>query len=66
MKLTRLRLGPFLAQATFILASTAAQAQTPLPPDKVLVSNQRTAVTYAEFEAELARIPGDDQLEFLE
>ena len=48
-----------------MLTSTAAPAQSPLPPEKVLVSNQRTAVTYAEFEAELARIPGDDQLEFL-
>ncbi len=55
----------FAVPVALIMASGTAPAQTPLPPDKVLVSNQRTSVTYAEFEAELARIPPHDQLEFL-
>lgn len=51
--------------AASIMAGGAAHAQAPLPPDKVLVSNSRTSVTYAEFEAELARIPAQDQFEFM-
>ena len=42
-----------------------AQTTPPLPPDKVLASNQRTSVTYQDFEAELARIPQRDHYEFL-
>lgn len=40
-------------------------AQTSLPEDKVIASNQYVTVTYAEFLAELARIPERDQFEFL-
>ncbi len=56
---------PFVALAAMMLTSVEVPAQTPLPPDKVLVSNARTAITYAEFEADLARIPPNDRLEFL-
>jgi parvulin-like peptidyl-prolyl isomerase len=42
-----------------------ASAQALFPPDKVLASNSRAAVTYEDFEAELSRIPQRDQFEFL-
>lgn len=42
-----------------------AQTTPLMPPEKVLASNQRTSVTYADFEAELSRIPQRDQFEFL-
>ena len=42
-----------------------AQTASLLPSEKVLAANQRTSVTYADFEAELARIPPRDQFEFL-
>ena len=50
-----------------IAAGPALHAQTAplLQPDKVLAANQRTSVTYADFEAELARIPPGDRYEFL-
>jgi peptidyl-prolyl cis-trans isomerase C len=60
-----LRSLPFAAFAALIISSGATQAQTPLPADKVLVSNSRTSITYAEFEAELSRIPAHEQFEFL-
>ncbi|MEO8101078.1 MAG: peptidylprolyl isomerase, partial [Betaproteobacteria bacterium] len=53
------------AALIFAGVATATHAQVPLPPDKVLVSNSRTSITYAEFEAELARIPPNDRIEFL-
>ena len=48
------------------IAALHAQTAPLLPPEKVLASNQRTAVTYSDFEAELARIPQRDQYEFLQ
>ncbi|MEP7154192.1 MAG: peptidylprolyl isomerase [Betaproteobacteria bacterium] len=53
----------FLAFTT--LLPIAAYSQTPLPRDKVLASNPRATVTYADFEAEMARIPQRDQYEFM-
>ena len=48
-----------------LLVSTATvlYAQSTLPPDKVLVRNSRAAVTYRDFEAELARIPQTERFE---
>ncbi len=50
--------------APLLLSSvTALYAQATLPPDKVLVRNSRAAVTYRDFEAELARIPQTERFE---
>ena len=56
-----------LAVLAFTSMAPAIHAQTAplLPPDKVLASNQRTSVTFADFEAEISRIPPADQYEFL-
>lgn len=49
-----------------LAGSTILHAQSPsLPADKVLARNQRVAVTYADFEAELARVTPDDRFEIL-
>ena len=50
-----------VAPASMIHAQTAPL----MTPEKVLASNQHTAVTFADFEAEIARIPPRDQFEFL-
>ena len=59
----------FTIASVLFLATVAvplcAQTTSPLPPDKILASNHRVAVTYADFEAEIARIPPRDQFEFL-
>lgn len=50
----------FLSGVTVLYAQTV---QTTLPPDKVLARNSRVAVTYRDFEAELARIPQTERFE---
>jgi peptidyl-prolyl cis-trans isomerase C len=47
------------------LGHMAAHANAPLPPDAVLTSTDRVKVTYADFEAEISRIPERDRFEFL-
>lgn len=60
--LTRLLLLPLLIGGV-IGVHAQAPSQSSLPPDKVLASNSRVAVTYREFEAELARIPQADRFD---
>ena len=55
----------FLFTNAVNISAIHAQTASVLPPEKVLAANQRTSVTYADFEAELARIPPRDQFEFL-
>ncbi len=47
------------------LVSAGAFAVEPLTPDTVLASTARMKVTYADFLAEISRIPERDQFEFL-
>jgi peptidyl-prolyl cis-trans isomerase C len=55
-----------LLPVTVLLFVTAcAHAQGDVAPDTVLVSNGKVKVTKADFDAELARIPEADQMEFL-
>ena len=61
LKLLSLVLFAYVVPAPVIHAQTASL----LPPEKVLAANQRTSITYTDFEAELARIPPRDQFEFL-
>lgn len=55
----------FLYSTLVFAVSQGASGQNRLPAEKVLVSNQKTQVTFAELEAELARIPQRDHHEFL-
>ncbi|MBL8520332.1 MAG: peptidylprolyl isomerase [Betaproteobacteria bacterium] len=51
--------------ACLVAAVSHAQVSAPLEPSKVLASNQWVSVTYEDFVAEMARIPVQDQFEFL-
>lgn len=65
---TAMRKRETLAAFALLIVVNSAQsvdAQTPLPREKILASNSVTHVTYADFEAELARVPQKDQFEFL-
>ena len=61
------RLQKYLIVTFLCVGAVSLHAQTipVLPSDKVLASNQYATVTYADFEAELARIPPRDHYEFL-
>lgn len=65
MNLISLRYFNKMALVAIVCSSTYSLSQSPLPGEKVLVSNQRTSVTFAEFDAEMARIPAADHYEFL-
>ena len=55
-----------LLASTTLLTATTSYSQIPsLPRDKLLASTPRASVTYADFEAEMARIPQRDQYEFM-
>lgn len=43
----------------------STQPSSPVPPETVLASTNRMKVTYADFVAEISRIPERDQFEFL-
>jgi peptidyl-prolyl cis-trans isomerase C len=48
-----------------LTASSTLLAQRALPPDTVITSSDKVKVTYADLEAELARVPEKDRYEFL-
>lgn len=64
MKYSRLPI--FWALAVFAAHAAAAGTEsTPVTAETVLASSNRTTVTYADLQAEIARIPANDQFEFL-
>lgn len=55
----------YLLLLLLLTSASLLHAQNPLAPDKVLARSPRVAVTYSDFEAELARIPQGDRFELL-